>query len=271
MTETPSWVTPDVDTERPSIARLYDYLLGGTHHLEVDRRLGREAIKAAPGLVLLIRENRKFLRRAVRYALEQGVDQFLDIGSGIPTRGSIHETARKAGSDARVVYVDVDPVAVSHGRAILADDPRTTILRADFFQPDDILGNAEVVELIDFTRPVALLVLNMIHFFPDAKVRPALARYRDTLAPESLLMLSVATDDTTEAGAIDTLYQKEYTEFTLRSRAEITALFDGFEFVEPGVVYPPQWRPTDPDRVTRSPERYSSLVGVGRVPREPVP
>ncbi|MGW7579344.1 SAM-dependent methyltransferase [Streptomyces sp. NPDC054765] len=267
MTDAPSWVTPDVDTERPSIARLYDYLLGGRHHLEVDRELGRKAIRAAPGLVLLIRENRKFLRRAVRYALEQGIDQFLDIGSGIPARGSVHETVRKSGSSARVVSVDVDLVAVSHGRSILHDDPYATSVLADFFEPDALLADGEVSRLIDFRRPVALLVLNVIHFFPDSKVHPALGHYQRTLAPGSLLALSVATNGSDAAGAIDSLYQEEYSEFTLRSQEEIAALFTGFETVEPGVVYPPLWRPDNPETVTANPERYSSFVGVGRKSR----
>ncbi|WP_399094214.1 SAM-dependent methyltransferase [Streptomyces sp. BBFR2] len=266
MTAQPNWVTEDVDTEKPSIARLYDYLLGGKHHLEVDRELGRKAIRAAPGLVLLIRANRKFLRRAVRYLVGQGVDQFLDIGSGIPARGSVHETAWASDPKARVAYVDIDPVAVRHGQEILAGDDRAVSVLGDFFEPERILGDPEIGKVIDFGRPVAVLVLNLIHFFPDTKVRPALAAYRERLVPGSHLALSVATDDTSDALAIDSLYQEEYTEFTLRSRAQIDALLDGFEPVEPGMVYPPLWRPDDPERVTENPERYSSVVGLARKP-----
>jgi SAM-dependent methyltransferase len=269
VTETPDWVTDDVDTERPSIARLYDYLLGGKHHLAVDRELGRKAIRAAPGLIFLIRENRKFLRRAVRYALESGVEQFLDIGSGIPARGSVHETARAIQPAAKVVYADIDPVAVFHGRQILDGDPQAASVLADFFRPDDLLGDPEVGRLIDFDRPVALLALNILHFFPDDKVLPALRRYRDVLVPGSLLVLSVATDGTADANAIDALYHEEYTEFTLRTREQILDLFEGFEPVEPGVVYPPLWRPADPAKVTAHPERYSSVVGVGRLSDRP--
>lgn len=266
MSATPDWVTTDTDTERPSIARFYDYLLGGTHHLEVDRELGRKAIRAAPGLILLIRENRKFLRRAVKHALDAGVDQFLDIGSGIPARGSIHETARKAGSRARVAYVDIDPVAVSHGTEILADDPDAVSVLGDVFEPAAILADPQVRALIDLDRPVMLLILNVIHFFPDEKVHPALAAYRSRLAPGSMLGLSVAMDGTSSAEAIDSLYRQEYEEFTLRSREQIEALFGDFELLEPGLVYPPQWRPEDPGRTLADPERYSSLVGVARKP-----
>jgi SAM-dependent methyltransferase len=264
MSSSPEWVTADADTERPSIARFYDYLLGGTHHLEVDRELGRKAIRAAPGLILLMRENRKFLRRAVRCALDAGIDQFLDIGSGIPARGSIHETARKAGSRARVAYVDIDPVAVAQGKEILADDPDGVSVLGDVFEPAAILENPEVRALIDLDRPVVLLILNVIHFFPDAKVVPVLETYRSRLVSGSMLGLSVAMDGTTGAEAIDELYRQEYEGFTLRSREQIQALFGDFELLEPGVVYPPQWRPEDPGRTVANPERYSSLVGVAR-------
>jgi O-methyltransferase involved in polyketide biosynthesis len=264
----PEWVTDDVDVERPSIARLYDYLLGGTHNLPPDRELGRKAIKAAPGIVLLIRENRKFLRRAVRYALEQGIDQFLDLGSGIPTRGSVHETAQAVNPDARVVYVDIDPTAVAHGRHLLAGNPNATSVQGDLLDPAGVVANPDIRELIDPSRPIALLVLSVLHFFPDERVRPALAAHREHLAPGSLFITSTATGEANagSAAAVSDLYSQEFAAFELRSREQVGALFGDFTLVEPGIVFPTQWRPEQPEDVGETPERYSYLVGVGRKP-----
>ncbi|HTZ44509.1 MAG TPA: SAM-dependent methyltransferase [Jatrophihabitans sp.] len=266
MTETPTWVTDDVDQDKPSIARLYDYLLGGTHNLEADRELGKQAIKAAPGIVMLIRENRKFLRRAARFAAEQGIDQFLDLGSGIPTRGSVHETVQRVNPDARVVYVDRDPVAVAHGKQLLAENPNATSVRGNLLDPAETLANPEIGELIDLDRPVAMMVLSVLHFFGDDQVLPALAGYRERLAPGSMLIISTTTGEgnTGSAGAVQDLYATEFDTFELRDRQQMAALFGDFELVEPGIVFPTQWRPEKPSDVGAAPERYSYLVGAAR-------
>jgi O-methyltransferase involved in polyketide biosynthesis len=268
MTNPRAWVTPDVDTDRPSIARLYDYLLGGKHNLEPDRELGRQAIKAAPGIVMLIRENRKFLRRAVRHALEQGIDQFLDLGSGIPTRGSVHETAEKIDPAARIVYVDRDPVAVAHGNQVLADNPNAASVQANLLDPAEVLGTDAVRSLLDLDRPIAMLVLSVLHFFSDSEVLPALEGYRQRLAPGSLLVISTATGKGNDgsAGLVSDLYAQQFDTFTLRSADETRALFGNFEMVEPGIVFPTQWRPDKPADVGSQPERYSYLVGAARKP-----
>ena len=264
MTTQPGWLTADANVDEPSIARLYDYLLGGTHNLEIDRVLARKVLKAAPGVVLLMRENRKFLRRMVRHAVESGVTQFLDIGSGIPTRGSVHETAQAIDPDVRIAYVDIDHVAVAHGRHLLADNPNATSVRASFLEPEAILGDPEITALIDFDRPVAVLVLNILHFFADDQAGPALAGYRDAMAPGSLLAISAGIGTSPLATAIGEVYQNDHQEFVVRDRDGVRALFGGYELVEPGLVFPPQWRPEG--KVGPNPERYSSLVGVGRKP-----
>jgi SAM-dependent methyltransferase len=266
MAEASAWVTPEVDTERPSIARLYDYLLGGTHNLEPDRQLGRQAMRAAPGLVLLIRESRKFLRRSVRYSLEQGIDQFLDLGSGIPTRGSVHETVAPLNPAARIVYVDRDPVAVAHGNELLAGNPNAASVQANLLDPDEVLNTETVGSLLDFSRPVAVLALCVLQFFSDSEVLPALERYRERLAPGSLLIISTATDEGDDGSSdrVGTLYAQEFGDFALRSHDQMRALFGDFEMVEPGVTFPTQWHPDKPSDVGAHPERYTYLVGVGR-------
>jgi O-methyltransferase involved in polyketide biosynthesis len=264
--ETPTWVTQDVDTSQPSIARLYDYLLGGTHNLEPDRNLGRQAIKAAPGIVLLIRESRKFLQRAVRYALEQGIDQFLDLGAGIPTRGSVHETAQAINPDARVVYIDRDPTAVAHGRSLLAGNPNATSASGDLLDAATTLDQPAIRELIDLDRPVAVLALSVLHFFPDEAVLPALATYRGRLASGSMLIVATATGEANSGSAaqVQDLYASEFSSFVLRDRDQTAALFGDFSLIEPGIVFPTQWRPVKPSDVGAAPERYSYLVGAAR-------
>jgi O-methyltransferase involved in polyketide biosynthesis len=264
MTAEPSWLTADANVDEPSIARLYDYLLGGTHNLEIDRKLARKVLAAAPGVVLLMRENRKFLRRMVRHAVESGVDQFLDIGAGIPTRGSVHETAQSINPNVRIAYIDVDHVAIAHGAALLADNPNATSVLASFLDPKSVLDNSHITALIDLNRPVAVLILNLIHFFSDDKVLPALAEFRDRVAPGSLLAISTATGTNDLANAISDIYLEEYGDFAVRTREQILALFGDFELLEPGLVFPTQWRPERNKDVGAHPERYSSVVGVAR-------
>ncbi|MFE2979039.1 SAM-dependent methyltransferase [Streptomyces sp. NPDC059258] len=268
MSANPSWVTEDVDADRPSIARLYDYLLGGTHNLESDRKVAREAMRAAPGLLKLVRENRDFLRRAVRDAVDAGIDQFLDLGSGIPTRGSVHQTAQAINPEARVVYVDIDPVAVGHGRELLADNAYATSVQGSLLDPRSILDSPEVRNVIDVDRPVALLFLSVLHFFPDAAVLPALEVYRDEVAPGSRLVFSVATDAENDAAAdlVRGIYADTWTDCVMRSREEARSLLGDFEVLEPGVVFPVYWRTgISPDTPT-DPVHHNYFVGVGQKP-----
>src|SRR5436305_985059 len=165
------WTPPKgIDPDRPSPARVYDCFLGGTHNFAADRAVAAQAIAAMPQLPEIMRANRAFLRRAVRLVASAGVDQFLDLGSGIPTEGTVHEIARDIQPDARVVYVDMDPVAVIHSRSILADDPKTVVLQGDLLDADQVLAEPGM-RLLDLTRHVGVLLVAALHFHPD---RPAL-------------------------------------------------------------------------------------------------
>jgi SAM-dependent methyltransferase len=265
--ERPSWVPAEVDLSRPSAARVYDYYLGGSHNLEVDRRMAREAIALWPDLPAIMQRNRAFLRRAVRYVAEQGITQFLDIGSGIPTVGNVHEAAQQVNPEARVVYVDRDPVAVAHSRAILAGDERTVTVQADLREPDALFEDPLVKATIDLSRPVAVLMVAVLHFVPDEDDPwGAVARVGEQLAGGSFLVLSHASAEGRPemAGSHRQLYQRTPTPMTMRSRTEIARLFDGFDLVEPGLVWLPLWRPDRTEDAEQQPERTTGYAGVGR-------
>jgi SAM-dependent methyltransferase len=261
----PTWAPQEVDIDRPSAARVYDYYLGGSHNFAVDREMAREAISDWPDLPRIMRANRAFMRRAVRHCAAAGIDQFLDVGSGIPTAGNVHEVAQAENPAARVVYVDIDPVAVAHARALLADDPRTGVVHADFLDVDAVLDAADTRTVLDLDRPVALLVVALLHFVDDER-RPgeALARYRDALAPGSHLVLSHATADGVPQVADDhvALYRRTATPMSMRPHDEVVRLFDGFSLLDPGVVRIPRWRPDGP--VADGADRTAGYAGVGR-------
>ena len=162
--ERPAWAPAELDLDRPNAARMYDYYLGGSHNFAVDRELAGKVLEAWPDMPRAAQANRAFLRRAVRFLLDQGVRQFLDIGSGIPTVGNVHEVAQAAAPDARVVYVDTDPVAVAHSRAILAGDAQTAVVQADGRDPAGLLAHPGVTGLLDLRRPVGLLMVALLHF-----------------------------------------------------------------------------------------------------------
>ena len=262
----PSWAPAEIDLDRPSAARVYDYYLGGFHNFPADRKMAQEAIRMWPELPMMMRANRAFLRRAVRFAVAQGVTQFLDIGSGIPTAGNSHEIARQADPTSRVVYVDVDPVAVTHSRAILAGDPQTVVVHADLRDPDRIVGDELIRQLIDFDRPVAVLLVAVLHFIADEDdPRAVISRLRETVAPGSLLLISHASQDGQPALADShqKLYARTPTPMTMRSQAEIRTLFDGFDLVEPGLVPIQEWRPDPSAEPTKNSERMVGFAGVG--------
>jgi hypothetical protein len=265
--ERPSWVPAEVDLSRPSAARVYDYYLGGSHNLEVDRRMAREAIGLWPDLPAIMQSNRAFLRRAVRYVAAKGIDQFLDIGSGIPTVGNVHEAAQQVNPRARVVYVDSDPVAVAHSRAILAGNERTEVVHADLRQPEALFEHPSVRATLDLNRSVAVLMVAVLHFVPDEDdPGDAVARLGARLAGGSYLVLSHASAEGRPemAGSHRQLYSRTPTPMTMRSRAEIERLFDGFELVEPGLVWLPLWHPDHPADAEQQPERTTGYAGVGR-------
>jgi hypothetical protein len=260
--------------DRPSAARMYDYFLGGYHNFEVDRKAAEQAIAIWPDFPLILRANRAFLRRAVRYLVDQGVEQFLDIGSGIPTVGNVHEVAQQANPAARVVYVDNDPVAVAHSRILLQESPRATIIQADVRQPQQILQNPDVARLLDFRQPLGILIVALLHFIrDDEEARQIVHALRDAAAPGSYLVLSHASAEGVSLSPesqdrLHQVYRNTPTPVTLRSSDDIARFFEGFDVVEPGIEPIPAWRPEGPDDLfADDPKRCAIFGGVGRKPR----
>jgi SAM-dependent methyltransferase len=256
----------DRDYDRPSAARVYDYYLGGSHNFAVDRAMARQAIAMWPELPQIMQANRAFLRRAVEFLVARGVRQFLDVGSGIPTVGNVHEVAQAAAPEARVVYVDIDPVAVVHSREILAGNELTAVVHADFLDVEAVLGSDEVARLLDLSQPVGVLLVALLHFVPpEADPAAVIGRYREAVAPGSYLVVSHATRDgqPEQADPHQALYQRTGTPMTMRPRREVAALFGGFELVAPGLVFLPQWRPDPGAPVEDRPERFPGLAAVG--------
>jgi hypothetical protein len=269
-TDVPDWVPPGVDTRQANPARVYDYWLGGSHNFLADQDVGRAIVALEPNAPALARANRAFLGRAVRFLTAAGIRQFLDIGSGIPTEGNVHEIAQQSAPGARVVYVDVDPVAIAHSRAILAGNENAIMVDADLREPEKILSHDGTRSLISFDEPVGLLLSAVMHFIPDEEDPwRIMSTLRDNLAPGSYLVLGQLTSDTepSTARAGETVYNRSVSAgIHFRSRAEILRFFDGFEFVDPGLVYTPQWRPEAPEDVPGDPSKSWVLAGVGRKP-----
>ncbi|MEV8076021.1 SAM-dependent methyltransferase [Streptomyces pseudogriseolus] len=267
--ERPAWAPRSIDITVPSVSRMYDFYLGGSHNFEVDREAARKAMEFMPGLPKVMQANRAFMRRAVRFAVAEGVTQFLDIGSGIPTFGNVHEVAQAADPEARVMYVDHDPVAVAHSKVVLEGNGRAGILAADLRKPQEILGSDEVGQLIDLNRPVALLLVAILHFVEEADdPYGAVAELSEALAPGSMLVLTHAAYEgiplppERAEGAVD-VYRDMRNPLIMRTREEIARFFEGYDMVEPGLVPMPRWRPdTAPE--DEDPYAFSGLAGVGR-------
>jgi hypothetical protein len=254
---------------------MYDYYLGGIHNFPADRVAAKAILERTPLLRTIVRDNRAFLARAVRYLTSVGVHQFLDIGSGIPTEGNVHEIAQAAVPGSRVVYVDIDPDAVSESLELLEGNQYATAVRANIREPRAILDHPQVRGLLDFGQPIAVLLAAVLHFVEDAdEVGDILTTFRSALAPGSHLVVAHATID--ELIFDERLWektQKEYRQQTTtplvpRKKSDVARFFDGFEMVEPGLVWLNRWRP-DPDTVDEfedKPERSSFYVGIGRLP-----
>jgi hypothetical protein len=251
---------PEIDTSKAHPARVYDYLLGGKDNYPPDREAAEQLIKISPLVPLVLRQNRLFMHRLTRYlAAEEGITQFLDIGTGIPTPPNVHEIAQREDPAARVVYVDNDPIVLAHARARLVSRPegKVVYMHADMRADEKIMTAPELADTLDFSRPVALLIISTLHFILDAdEARALLGRYVSRLAPGSFLALSVLTGDTDSPGkrdqALSELDARGINVLT-RTHAEATALFDGLELVDPGVVRVNRWRPdaqSDPDNVS---------------------
>jgi hypothetical protein len=256
-----------IDFERANAARIYDFLLGGAHNFAVDREQAGLILARHPDMARVCRENRAYLARAVRWCLESGIDQFLDLGSGVPTVGNVHEIAHAHNPAARVAYVDFEPVAVASAREISAGLESVTVTAADLREPEAVLGAPGVAGLLDFTRPVALLAVAVLRFVSDDLV-PILAGYRAALAPASVIVLSHGShdwDDPALAAAQREAaagYHSSATPAALRTRAQLYELLTGLDLLAPGLVDLTAWpTPTDPQPVL-----VGAYAAVARVP-----
>jgi SAM-dependent methyltransferase len=248
---------------------MYNHYLGGRETFRVDREAADQVLSALPQMRPSASEAREFSARAVQFlAGEAGVDQFLDIGVGLPARNVLHEVARRVKPDARFAYVDHDPVVVSHGNAMLAKPGVAVVVQADLRRPAELLARPEIREHLDFSRPVGVLIVAVLHFVADSDdPHGIVATIRDALAPGSYLVLSHASADLVPDKAavrrVLAAYERANTPAWSRSRAAVLQFFDGFDLVEPGLVPKPQWRPapgTDASGV-----RDIGWCGVGRL------
>ena len=258
------------DTSVPHIARVYDYWLGGKDNFAADRVMGERTLQAYPNLVFSVRANRAFLARTVRFlAAGRGIRQFLDIGTGIPTANNTHEVAQRIAPASRIVYVDHDPVVLAHAKSLLTStsEGATAYLDADLRDPDTILAGA--ANTLDFARPVAVMLIAVMHFIgDDAEASAIMNRLMAACVPGSYVALSHAASDIDAvqmAEMIRRLNESTAEKTTLRDRAGVTRLFDGLELVEPGVIRAAKWRP-DTDLEAASPAALW-----GGVARKPAP
>ena len=262
----------DIDTSKPHPARMYDYYIGGKNHFAADREAADKVIAAWPSTRIALRENRKFLGRAVRYLAEEaGIRQFLDIGTGLPTTNNVHEVAQAAAPTSRVVYVDNDPLVLAHARALLTSAPegRTAYLQADLRDPATILSSPVVRDVLDFSQPVALMLVAVLHFlFDEDKPDAVVGALVDALPAGSYLAASHMTleHDPVAVGRGQQVYLDAGIPMHARDADEFARLaFSGLEMVPPGVVLVSEWRPDSP-RPLPTPAEVSCYGGVARKP-----
>jgi S-adenosyl methyltransferase len=262
------WTAAQINTSVAHPARMYDYYLGGKDNYEVDREAAEAFLAVLPEGRTMARANRAFLGRAVRFLAAAGIRQFLDIGTGIPGPGNTNEVAHTVAPDARIVYVDNDPIVITHARALLAgtDAGRTTVINADLRDPESILGHPEVNTVLDFTQPVAVLLVAVLHFIKDSEDPQGIVeKFKAVMPPGSYLAITQATADFEPERANMAAsggYRQASAPLIPRSRDEVDALFAGLEYVEPGLVQIPYWRP-DGDLAPNA-ERVWIYGGVGR-------
>jgi hypothetical protein len=269
----PGYGPRQLDLDKPNSARIYDCMLGGGHHTAVDRKLVENIRAVAPRWVAGAGRNREFLGIAVRHLLGQGVRQFLDLGSGIPTVGNVHETAQQVDPTVRVVYVDYEAVAYHTSRAMLEGNPNATILHADLRDPAAVLNHPETRRLIDFSQPVGLLLIGVLLFVPDAD-RPGdiIRSYLRHLVPGSYLAISQVTaeglepDHAAELHRVVAAYQSADEQITLRTRTTLLSWFEGTDLVEPGVARLLDWRRDDsPLSEHELAAALQAYAGIGRI------
>ena len=258
--------SPALDPNVPNVARMYDYMLGGKENYASDRAAVAKLIEMAPGVPVAARLNREFLGRAVRFVASQGVTQFLDVGAGLPTQDSVHQVAQAVDPAARVVYADNDPVVLSHSRALLGDSPNVTVVEGDVRDPAGIVSDPAVTALIDFSQPVCVLLLALLHFVTDAEDPAGLvAAFADAIVPGSYLICSHATAHgappqvAVHSKAAEQVYDNATARVTMRDPDEVSALLGSFTLVEPGLVHVSQWRP--PVAVSYDFDAFLAAVG----------
>ena len=272
MIDVPSsseWGPQPLDQERANGARMYDYLLGGGHNFAVDRQAVKQLLAINPEAAQVARSNRQFVVRTVRFCLDQGIDQFLDLGSGVPTAGNTHEIAQAAVPDARVLYVDNEPVAVAATRGLLRDNEFADVLYEDLRQPDTIFAARETTRLLDFTRPLAVLMNASLHYVPDTDDLPGILRaYQDKAASGSYFVFSHMGSSAQDGARA---FEESGTPMIVRTRDEIAALLRDFDLVTPGLVYVPSWRPVGDEIYGDTPERSKcyGAVAIKAVPTSP--
>ncbi|MBP2329364.1 O-methyltransferase involved in polyketide biosynthesis [Kibdelosporangium banguiense] len=260
---------PDFEDETPHIARIYDYFLGGKDNFACDRKVAEQILQLAPETPDMARANRAFLGRAVRFVARQGIRQFIDIGTGLPTRNNVHEVVQTVWPDSHVVvYVDNDPTVLAHARALLADTPQTVVVDADLRRPEALLDDPDLRRLIDFDQPIAVILVGVLHFLPEEdQPFDAVRTLRDALPRGSYLVISHASTDNrmSELSQAQELY-RSFTNRTgngLRSREQIRVFFDGLTLIDPGLVVAQDWRPLpSTERDTGTPRWI--LSGVAR-------
>ncbi|WP_405139820.1 SAM-dependent methyltransferase [Sphaerisporangium sp. NBC_01403] len=258
-----------IDPTIPSVARMYDYYLGGKDNFAADRRAAEQFITVLPGIREMARANRAFLARVVDLLAREGIRQFLDIGSGLPTQENVHQIAHRVDPEVRVVYADNDPIVLVHGRALLADHRHSTVVQADMREPEALLAHPEIVSALDFDRPVAVLLVSMLHFVPEeALVTRIVATIRERLAPGSHLIITHAfagdvSAEVHEAG--QQVYRSTTTgSLTSRGADRLAELLAGMTLLEPGIVPVQAWRPDYEGDAAFDPAKPAILAAVAR-------
>lgn len=279
--EDPQIAPEGVDLENPNPARIYDWFLGGSTNWAIDREFGGKVLETFPEVRTIARVGRDFLGRGVHYLARHGINQFLDLGSGVPTVGNVHEIADAVNPGSRCVYVDNEPVAVAHSQVLLeqhGDPNRHAVLHGDLREPDDVWRRAMSTGVLDPTEPIGLIIVGVLYFLgPEADPHGLVARYRDKLPAGSYLLSSHLTEDQVPEDGLDkrdevrNQYQRSSSELYMRDRDEFGRFFDGFEIVDPGVVWLPEWHPDEleskaTERYADNPAAANAIGALGRKP-----
>jgi O-methyltransferase involved in polyketide biosynthesis len=251
------------DPTRPNIARVWDYWLGGKDNFAADRELGEKMLAIHPVSAQMARENRQFLGRAVAYVAARGVRQFIDVGAGLPTALNTHDIAHSVDPDARVAYVDNDPIVISHARSLLAKSPEVIAVPGDMRDPGSILADAGLTELIDLTEPVCVILSAILHFADPGKARDVAATFARAVVPGSYLIISCGSGNRSEGDNFTTAYTAA--QIYIHPIEDICSFFDGLELVPPGVVPVRLWNGGGPALDVQAPTA-TFLAGVARKP-----